>query len=92
MLLLLLIAAPTSAWASDSDGDGLEDEWELSYFMALADQDGAGDPDGDGLDNETEEGAGTDPTEADTDGDGIDDGEEHPALLCPDHQRLSGKA
>ena len=89
-LLLLLIAAP--AWASDLDGDGLEDEWELSYFMALADQDGGGDPDGDGLDNETEEGAGTDPTEVDTDGDGIDDATElwSPLGLDPTNMDTDG--
>lgn len=45
----------------DSDGDGLEDAWEIAHFGNL-DQTGTDDPDGDGDDNETEETHGTPPT------------------------------
>lgn len=39
---------------SDSDGDGLLDSWEITYFGSTSAQDGAGDPDGDGASNLTE--------------------------------------
>ena len=58
---------------ADADGDGLEDQWELTWFPDLASADAAGDPDGDLLTNLQEQGAGTDPTRADTDGDGLAD-------------------
>jgi hypothetical protein len=45
----------------DSDGDGLEDAWEMTHFGHLG-QAGTDDPDGDGDDNETEETHGTPPT------------------------------
>jgi hypothetical protein len=57
----------------DSDGDGLPDAWELSYWPNL-NQGAAGDPDADGLTNAQEHAAGTNPTVADTDGDGMSDG------------------
>jgi hypothetical protein len=60
---------------SDTDRDGLPDEWELLYFGNL-DQNADGDPDGDGLTNLQEYLAGADPTKTDTDGDGISDAEE----------------
>jgi Tol biopolymer transport system component len=47
--------------SGDSDGDGLEDDWEVAYFGTL-DRDGAGDCDGDGYTDSQEHGAGTDPT------------------------------
>jgi len=61
----------------DSDGDGLNDYWEIHYFGNLA-QTGTGDYDGDGYSNLAEYEAGSDPTNAasvpmDTDGDGIPD-------------------
>ncbi|MBX3746801.1 MAG: hypothetical protein KF833_15940 [Verrucomicrobiae bacterium] len=61
--------------SSDSDGDGLPDEWELQYFGNL-DQGPGGDFDNDGLTNLEEYLAGTDPTNPDTDGDGLSDGDE----------------
>jgi Tol biopolymer transport system component len=47
--------------SDDSDGDGLDDDWELAYFDTL-DRDGSGDYDGDGHTDRQEFLAGTDPT------------------------------
>ena len=60
---------------SDTDGDGLPDAWEITYFGNL-NEDQFGDPDLDGLPNIVEFNWGTDPTVADTDGDGLTDGAE----------------
>jgi hypothetical protein len=49
----------------DSDGDGLDDAWEMAYFGHL-DRDGAGDFDGDGLNDRAEHRTGTDPTNQDS--------------------------
>lgn len=46
---------------SDSDGDGLPDDWELAYFNGLQ-RDGNSDSDGDGQTDRMEFQAGTDPT------------------------------
>jgi hypothetical protein len=46
---------------SDTDGDGLSDDWELAYFNGLQ-RDGTGDFDGDGQSDKAEFLAGTDPT------------------------------
>ncbi len=61
---------------TDTDGDGLDDAWEILYFGSITAQDGTGDPDGDGFDNAAEFAAGTNPTLAasnpdDTDADGL---------------------
>jgi Tol biopolymer transport system component len=45
----------------DSDGDGMEDDWELAYFGSL-EREGSGDLDGDGVSDRAEFQAGTDPT------------------------------
>ena len=58
---------------SDSDGDGLPDEWEQEHFKTLA-RDGYGDFDGDGLTDFEEYFRNTDPADRDTDNDGMDDG------------------
>ncbi len=47
--------------SGDSDGDGMDDDWELAYFSTLA-RDGQGDFDGDGKTDLEEFRAGTDPT------------------------------
>ena len=65
----------TIAALADSDGDGLTDTWENTYFSNL-DQTGSGDPDSDNLNNAGELAAGTNPTVADTDSDGLNDGAE----------------
>jgi CotH protein/lamin tail-like protein len=59
-------AAPTAGRANggggdDSDGDGLPDSWELTYFGNLL-RDGSGDFDGDGQTDLQEYWAGTEPT------------------------------
>jgi hypothetical protein len=62
-----------SEGASDSDGDGLPDAWEIEYFGDI-DQGPGGDYDGDGVNNLGEYQYGTDPTDADTDSDHMPDG------------------
>ena len=64
-----------SALADDTDGDGMHDAWEISYFGTL-DRDGTGDFDNDNLIDLDEFLNGTDPTNPDTDGDGYNDGRE----------------
>ena len=53
--------APTSSRFVDTDGDGMDDNWEMIYFHTLA-RDGTGDFDGDGTTDFQEYLAGTDPT------------------------------
>ena len=60
---------------TDSDADGLVDEWE-DLFSDDPSYLGGGDADGDGLADGDEFAAGTDPTQTDTDGDGLEDGAE----------------
>lgn len=60
---------------NDSDGDGMDDDWELAWWGDLS-QVGSGDYDHDGLTNAAEFAAGTDPTDPDTDKDGSTDGDE----------------
>lgn len=59
----------------DSDGDGLLDVWEITYFHDLT-QDGTGDPDLDGCDNACEQYHGTNPLTGDSDADNLSDSEE----------------
>ena len=51
--------------AGDSDGDGMDDAWEMTFFDTL-DRDGTGDFDMDGQSDRDEHAAGTDPTDADS--------------------------
>lgn len=48
---------------TDSDGDGMDDQWEMAYFGSL-DRDGTGDYDLDGVSDLDEYLAGTDPTDS----------------------------
>jgi len=66
----------------DSDGDGLPDSWETTYFEDLT-HDGTADSDSDGLTDLEEFQNGTDPTNIDTDGDGMADGWEVGFSLNP---------
>jgi len=50
-------------WSTDTDSDGLPDEWELYYFGSL-DEGPLDDYDGDGCDNYTEWKYGADPTDS----------------------------
>ena len=69
----------------DTDGDGMNDAWELAHgfnpklnnnLAGPANQNPNADPDGDGLTNAEEEQLGTNPNNVDTDGDGVNDGDE----------------
>jgi hypothetical protein len=60
---------------TDTDNDGLGDEWEMFFFGNL-DQQGDGDSDRDGATNLQEYRAASLPNNGDTDGDGLSDGDE----------------
>lgn len=60
----------------DWDGDGLPDDWELTYGFNPNHNNADQDVDNDGLTNLQEYRRGTDPIDPDTDGDGILDGDE----------------
>jgi hypothetical protein len=75
----------TNPRQSDTDGDGMNDAWELAHgfnpklnnqLAGPANQNPNADPDGDGLTNAEEEQLGTNPNNIDTDGDGVNDGVE----------------
>ena len=58
---------------SDSDGNGIPDTWEVTYFGRTG-VDPNADADGDGLTNRREFDLGTNPVSGDTDRDGLPDG------------------
>ncbi len=61
---------------ADTDGDGLDDEWEVAFGLDYTTWDSGIDNDNDGLQALGEYQAGTDPDIDDTDGDGVLDGAE----------------
>ncbi|NRB37589.1 MAG: hypothetical protein HRU20_03870 [Pseudomonadales bacterium] len=66
---------PDNAMAqTDSDNDGIADEWENLYFNSLTSVDAVSDFDGDGLSDIDEFLKGTSPTNTDSDSDNIADG------------------
>jgi Bacterial TSP3 repeat len=69
-IILERISAP-----ADTDGDGLQDGWEIQYFGDLS-QPAAGDPDADGLNNLAEFNNNAFPNDSDSDNDGLNDGAE----------------
>lgn len=64
----------------DSDGDGLDDEWEILYFGDLS-HDGSADFDGDGISDKDEYLQGTDPT--------LENGPQAPVIVSPNEQTVT---
>lgn len=80
-----VLGGPAAVNPFDTDGDGLNDTWEVKYFGNTTAQNATGDPDADGLTNGEEQALGSDPTKADTDGDGVNDKQDpSPAGEFPD--------
>jgi len=61
----------------DTDGDGMDDGWEVHYKLNPLANDAGEDKDSDGYSNLQEYESGSDPTVADSDGDGINDGNDN---------------
>ena len=76
-------AYESTAFAADSDGDGMPDSYENANGLDPQVDDSGADPDGDGLSNLTEYQTGTNPNGADTDSDGMPDGFETANGLDP---------
>lgn len=70
-LVFCLFATPSLA--VDSDGDGMDDAWEIANFGNITVSNGTGDFDGDGLSDLAEYQNNTNPKVKDTDGDGFSD-------------------
>jgi hypothetical protein len=73
--------------ATDSDGDGMPDAWELANGLTVGANDSAGDPDADGLTNLAEYQNSTNPHNPDSDADGYSDGAEVAAGTNPNDPR-----
>lgn len=73
-MMIGIIAGPSMATVvTDSDGDGMDDAWEIRVGLNPNVDDADNDPDGDGLSNREEFLAGSHPFMTDSDGDGLDD-------------------
>ena len=78
--------------SADSDGDGLQDDWELMFATNLTTLSGLGgaDADGDGCTDLEEFNNMTNPVVADTDGDGSNDGAEKANGTDPNNPDTDG--
>jgi len=75
VLLTIFVTQPPPP--EDGDGDGMNDQWERTFFLDPEDpEDAKEDPDGDGLTNLEEWKNGTNPYDPDSDDDGYSDGYE----------------
>lgn len=72
------LAAGTTPWDGDTDGDGLEDGWERSRGLDAM----AADSEGDGVRDDEELRLGADPLAPDSDGDGLGDRDEQALADC----------
>jgi Bacterial TSP3 repeat len=75
-LAALLTIFAATAFARDTNHDGLPDSWEKQNGLSLRIKQAKRDPDRDGLNNRDEFKYKTNPRKADTDGDGLNDGDE----------------
>ena len=73
---LASLSSPVTSQATDADGDGIYDLWEISRGLDTDVNDAQNDDDGDGLTNLQEYQYHTDPKDSDTDRDGYSDGDE----------------
>lgn len=72
----MFAAVTLIADTTDSDGDGMSNNFEITYALNPGVDDAGGDVDGDGLSNLDEFIEGTSPRDTDSDGDGLPDGAE----------------
>jgi len=70
------ISSDSSITETDTDGDGLLDEWELTFFTSLDSSYAEADNDNDGLSDSSEYSLGTNPNAPDSDNDGDSDYDE----------------
>jgi len=77
-----VVAGSVTFGIPDTDGDGIDDDWETTHFGNLTTGDAASDYDGDGLTDLQEYGSSTDPKDGDSDNDGYTDGDDSNPLTA----------